>query len=202
VLDYIEGGGGGGVPGSEPPTILTMSPLSGAVGSPDVTITVTGTGFAQGSAIMWDGAALATTFTDATTLSATAPVSQSTAEGQAEVRVANGAEESNPVYFTFTAAELGPAPSITSLNPPEVLVGAAPIMLSVVGTNFTATSIVRVNATDQATTFVDAATLTVEVPTQGTMGAAAITVANDDGQVSNEVTFSIQNPPPPARGAA
>jgi len=104
VLEYIEGGGGGEVPGTEPPTITTMSPLSGAVGSPDVTITVTGTGFAQGSAIMWNGAALATTFTDETSVSATAPVSQSATEGQVEVRVANGAEQSNPVYFTLTAA--------------------------------------------------------------------------------------------------
>jgi hypothetical protein len=88
----------------ETPTIVTMSPLMGPVGSPDVEITVTGTGFAPVSVIMWDGVELTTTFTDETQVSATAPVSQSTVAGQAEVRVATGGEQSNPVYFTFTAA--------------------------------------------------------------------------------------------------
>jgi IPT/TIG domain-containing protein len=92
-----------------------------------------------------------------------------------------------------------PAPAITSISPSSVVVGGPGFTLTVNGTGFTATSVVRVNGSDRATAFGSATRLTAtilasDIAAAGTQG---ITVFNpDSGRTSPSVTLSITNPVP------
>jgi len=57
------------------PSIQSVSPNAISIGSPDTTLTVSGSNFVQGSTVMWNGTALTTTFVSGTQLTATVPAS-------------------------------------------------------------------------------------------------------------------------------
>ncbi len=64
-------GGGSSGPSSNPvPAIAALSPNSASREGPAFTLTVTGSGFVPGSAVQWNGTALATTFVSSTQLTA------------------------------------------------------------------------------------------------------------------------------------
>jgi hypothetical protein len=84
------------------PVITIIAPNTAAVGDPDVTLVVTGSGFNADSAIVFNNGAEPTTFEDATRL--TTIVRPSTASGPADVPVVvrNGPVTSNERTFSFT----------------------------------------------------------------------------------------------------
>jgi hypothetical protein len=73
------------------PSIASLSPASAAAGSPPLTLTVNGGGFVPASTIDWNGAALATTYVNATQLSALVPASDLASATTAGVTVVNAA---------------------------------------------------------------------------------------------------------------
>jgi len=94
--------------------------------------------------------------------------------------------------------------TITSVNPPSVLVGSAGVTLTVNGTNFINGSVVRFNGQDRVTTFVSATQLTAAL-TPADLAAAttvSITVFNPGpgGGPSNAASFAINNPVPTLTG--
>lgn len=93
--------GGGTTPPADPdPTISTLAPATGVVGTP-VSVTVTGTNFVSGSVVEVNGAAAPTTFVSATQLTASyTPATAGTK--QVTVRNPSGMESGNKV-FTVTA---------------------------------------------------------------------------------------------------
>lgn len=90
--------------GNPSPTITKVDPNSAPAKSPDLTLTVTGTNFLQGSVINWNVAALATKFVSATQLTATVPASLLLVPGTATVTVFNPAPGggTSPGGLTFT----------------------------------------------------------------------------------------------------
>src|SRR5207247_4894143 len=52
------------------PAIIGLSPLTAGAGDPDLTLTITGSGFVAGAVVKWSGVAKATTFVNATRLTA------------------------------------------------------------------------------------------------------------------------------------
>jgi hypothetical protein len=69
---------------------------------------VTGTGFASGAVISWNGTALATTFVSATQVTAAVPANLIATAGTANVTEANsGGANSNAAVFTITTASGG-----------------------------------------------------------------------------------------------
>src|SRR3984893_17833570 len=125
---------------AQAPTITSLSPTSGVVGS-SVTITGTNFGSTQGgsSTVKFNGTTATPTSWSATSIVAPVP----TGAGTGNVVVAVGGAASNGVSFTVTA----PAPTITSLSPTS---GVAGTSVSITGANFgvtQGTSTVKFNGT-------------------------------------------------------
>jgi IPT/TIG domain len=92
------------------PTVTAIEPDTLSVPGPDTEVVLTGANFNQNSQIMWNGAAEPTTYIDPEHLSTI--VRPSTVEAELPftlpVAVLNGSILSNPIEFTFTAAEVIP----------------------------------------------------------------------------------------------
>ena len=167
------------------PTITTLNPTSGAVGS-SVVITGTNFGATQGaSTVKFNGTTATTTAWSATSITATVPTGATT--GNVVVTV-NG-QASNGVAFTVST----PAPVITSLNPTSGLAGAA---VTITGTNFgttQGTSTVKFDGTTAAVTSWSNTSIAVTVPSGAATGNVVVTVGT---QASNGVSFTVTTPAP------
>ena len=200
------GNPGGGL--SNPaPVVSTISPLSAMAGDPAFTITVSGSGFINGSVINWSGAALTTTFVNATQLTAVVSSNLIATAGSANVTVFNaapGGGTSASFVFTISNISVNPVPSITSISPASVTVGAGALNMTVNGNNFIASSVVNWNGTALTTTFVNSLQLTCQAPASllTVAGNANVTVVNaaPGGGTSNNQVFTISpagnNPTP------
>lgn len=73
------------------PVLMSVSPLSTLAGSPSFTITVDGSGFVTGSAILWDGNPLSTTVVSGNRLSAEVPAASIAMAGSYQISVVNPA---------------------------------------------------------------------------------------------------------------
>jgi uncharacterized protein (TIGR03437 family) len=176
-------------------TITGINPSSGTVGSGDLSITVTGTGFMNTSVVRFNGIDLSTSFGSETQLTATIPASNFTATGSANIFVFTpGAGQSNTVPFPIVNA----VPAIASLSPASAAVGGPAFTLTVNGTGFVDGSKVQWNGTDRDTTFVSSTRLTAAIPATdiATRGTASITVVSPEpgGGTSSPVSFSIGDP--------
>src|SRR5438477_2597342 len=79
--------GCGGYHGVLAPTLSTLNPTAVAAGSAGFTLTATGTNFAQGTMLLWDGASLPTSVGSATQLSAKISAAQIATAGAVSIRV-------------------------------------------------------------------------------------------------------------------
>lgn len=89
------------------PTLSSISPMSAYIGISSLTLTLSGSGFVNDSQVLWNGAAMATTYSSATQLEATIPGSDFTSAQQAAVAVFNptpGGGTSTAQQFTITVA--------------------------------------------------------------------------------------------------
>ncbi|MEE8608248.1 MAG: hypothetical protein V3S55_11640 [Nitrospiraceae bacterium] len=93
-----------------------------------------------------------------------------------------------------------PLPSVSSLSPDNTLVGGADFTLTVNGSGFISSSVIRWNGSDRTTTFVSNVQLTATVPASdiAAAGTAQVTVftPSPGGGTSNAATFAINNPLP------
>ncbi len=97
------------------PGLTAISPQSTVAGSPDTTLTVTGSNFENGAVVYWDGHSLSTQYQSTTQLTATIPASDLISAGAHGITVSDGDVQTLelPVLgFTVTAANSG----ITALN--------------------------------------------------------------------------------------
>ncbi len=86
------------------PTLTGLSQPSAVYGSSAVTLTLAGTGFTSAAVVTFNGQALATTFVNATTLSAVVPAASLLAAGTDPVAVTTAAGTSAALTFTVTKA--------------------------------------------------------------------------------------------------
>jgi len=96
-----------------------------------------------------------------------------------------------------------PVPTTTSISPTSKISGDAGFTLTVNGSNFVNTSVVRWNGVDKTTAFGNSGQLTATIPAGdiATTGTASVTVFNPTpgGGTSNAQTFVVNAPPvPPA----
>ena len=101
---------------------------------------------------------------------------------------------------SVTVAPLAPAPTVSSLQPASAVAGTGPITLTVNGSGFTSTAVVRWNGADRATTFASTAQLRATIPAAdlAAIGSAQVTVfvPAPGGGVSSPITFPITATPP------
>ncbi len=115
-----------------------------------------------------------------------------------------GVDPSTPLpvpNFTATIIAINnPVPTLTTINPTAAIAGGAAFTLTVNGTNFNNTSIVRWNGADRATTLVNATQLTAAITAADVLsaGTATVTVNNPTpgGGTTSGLTFTINNPLP------
>lgn len=181
------------------PTLTSLAPSSANVGDPAFTLTVTGTGFAPGSVVQWNGAALSTTFVSPTQLTALVDAGRLSVPGTASVTVVNQvpggpAQVSNSLPFTINAV----TPTITSLSPNSATVGGPAFSLIVTGTGFVSLTSIQWNTTALNTHFVSATSVTADVPASliAQTGTVNVTAINPGNIVSAALTFTIIPPPP------
>jgi len=86
------------------PNIASLSPMSTAVGSMGVVLTVNGTNFNTNATINWNNAVLSTSHVSANQLTATIPNADTAASGTATVNVTNPGTPGGP-YGGGTMAE-------------------------------------------------------------------------------------------------
>ncbi|HWQ32609.1 MAG TPA: hypothetical protein VNQ79_06980 [Blastocatellia bacterium] len=183
---------------SNPPPILSgISPAAVPAGSSDLTLMVSGSNFVNGSVVRWNGADRPTTFVSYTQLNAAIPASDLAQAATIAISVVNpapGGGVSDTVNFEITPPP-NPVPVIGSIAPGSVAAGAADTTLTITGTNFVESSVVRWNGLDRATTFVSSTELKALIPETDLVAPAmaTITVFNPppEGGLSNAAGFRI-----------
>ena len=185
------------------PTITTISPNSAVADGAAFTLTINGMNFVAGSLVNFGGAAPTTTFVNSRELTAAIPASSIASTGLLAVTVTNpapGGATSNAMNFTVTGGA-NPVPTISVLFPScvpagEQLVDAVDNQLTVVGTNFVPSSVVRWNGSDRPTTSngsINGLSAQISASDIASAGTATVTVFNPaaGGGSSNSVTFTI-----------
>jgi hypothetical protein len=161
---------------SNVPSITSISPSNVTVGSGNVTITVAGGSFASTAVVRLNNVAIATTFVSEKQLTAVVPSSELTSPRSINVTVFNPHpfnKTSNTVTLQVSAAL---PPSISALDPNSVVAGSDGFTLAVVGTNFAANSIIRIDNVSAATTFVNSSRLTTEISASRIATAKTLTI--------------------------
>jgi uncharacterized protein YdgA (DUF945 family) len=192
-------------PDNPVPTTTGLSPASAIAGGPDFTLTVNGSGYMASSVVRWNGADRATTYISSTQLTAAITASDIATAGTAQVTVFNpapGGGTSNAQTFTINNPD-NPVPTTTGLSPASATAGGPDFTLTVNGTGYVASSVVRWNGADRTTTYVSSSQLTAAITAAdiATAGTAQVTVFNPapGGGTSNPQTFTISavnNPVP------
>lgn len=183
------------------PALTSLAPSSAEAGAAGFTLAVRGEGFVPGATIIWDGAALPTTYVNNTKLTAGIGAGKLGAAGQADVHVVNptpGGGLSNTLAFTISAPGQNPVPSIDTIAPGSAPAGGAAFTLTINGANFIAGSQVRWNGAGRATSFVSASQLTAQITAAdlAAAGPAGVTVFNPGpgGGLSNAAEFTVAAP--------
>jgi len=184
------------------PSIASLSQTDVAVGSPAITLTVTGSNILPCSVVQWVNgsnvtSSLATTYISPTQLSAIVPATDFTALDTAQIVVftlAPGGGTSGGISFHVLP------PAITSLSSSTTSSSSTPscttsgFVLTVNGTNFVNGSVVDWNGSGRSTTFVSSTQLTALISSTDIIsaGSANITVSNF-GVSSSAVPFTVSN---------
>ena len=172
------------VPAPTTPTITSLAPTSGPVGT---TVTVLGTNFGATkgtSTVAFNGTIATPTIWSATSINVPVPAGATT--GRLIITVGGVAS----IGLTFTVVT--PTPSITSLAPVSGPVGR---LVTVAGTNFGAikgASTVAFNGTAATPTTWSATSIVVPVPAGATTGSVVVTVG---GAASPGVAFTVMPTP-------
>ena len=158
------------------PDVVGLSPSQVQCGEPAFTLTVIGTGFVEGSVVLWNGSPRDTGVVSASVLTATVLDSDVSAPGVAYVSVINpqpgGGQSAGARVFTILAK----APEITGISPQTVWSGGGDFELSVAGEFFGDTSVVQVAGVDASTTVVSSQRLQAVVPAKLVRYAASLSV--------------------------
>jgi hypothetical protein len=175
------------------PTLTSLSPVAATTGGPSFNLTVGGTGFLSGSVVRFNGSARPTTFISSTQMTAQIDSADIQAAGSFPITIftpAPGGGTSNALNLAVNNVTL------TSLSPASVTTGGPAFTLTVNGNGFVSTSVVRINNTDRATTFVNNTQLTAQIPATDIQagGLLPITVSTTTGAgTSNALNLAVNN---------
>ncbi len=115
-----------------------------------------------------------------------------------QVLIAGGAGLAQAEFHVPPVVASSSTPSLASLNPSSAVAGGPGFTLSVMGSNFTSSSVVNFDGAPRPTTFVSATDLSIAVTANDILnaGTAAVTVTNpasgtSQGGTSNALTLTI-----------
>jgi hypothetical protein len=182
-VTVVNGSPGGGTSGAltltvgyPMPTLTSVSPLSAEAGSGAITLSVSGSGFVDGATVVrWGNIGLATTYVDASTLSADVPANLLANTGFVSVTVANpgpGGGSSAPMEFAVGH----PLPVLTSASP-TTITGGRDTRLSVVGEKFVGSTLLVWDGDEYMAQVVSESVLYADIPASAFMSAGPATIA-------------------------
>jgi trimeric autotransporter adhesin len=172
-------GGGGGGTSPQSAVIVSISPTSAQAGASTTTLVVTGSKFASGAVVTFNGNDLSTTYTSSTSLSAVIPASSLTSGETAEIAAVNpGTAPSTNLPFLVDS----PTPVLTSVSPSSIAAGNSGTF-TLTGSGFEPNSTVQLNGATVTSTFVNTTSLAVSLT------ATQLTQATT-------VLLAVVNPPP------
>jgi hypothetical protein len=187
------------------PAITGLAPNTAQAGENGFDLTVFGSGFTAASVVRWNGANRTTTFVSSGELTAAITPADQQSAGTYDVTVFNpapGGGASNAAPFVVQPAVTpNPVPVAGALAPSSVTAGSAAFQLTVTGSGFASTAVIRWNGADRATTFVSPTELrtTIGSADVAAAGSADVSVFNPapGGGLSGSLTFTINAAPPP-----
>lgn len=175
------------------PGLSALSPASVVAGGSGFTLTVSGSNFVPGSVVQVNGTNRSTTFVSATQLTATIPASDITVSGFVSITVFNAAPGGGS-SSALTLTVNNPVPSISSISPNPAIAVLSSYTLTVSGTGFVRGSVIQIDGTPQATTFVSSTQIKAQV-NGGVLaiGVHTVTVFNPTpgGGTSNSVNLTV-----------
>jgi hypothetical protein len=179
------------------PTLTSIAPSQAVVGTTGPTLVVLGAGFVPRSIVQLNGAALTTSFVSSTELRATIPNASLVTVQTLHVSVGTappGGGASADLPFDVVNA----APSLTTLSPASVPVGAPDTLLTVTGAQFVAGATITFDGLVLATLVKSESLATATVPKAKlvTSGSFTVTIANPlpGGGTSSPIAFTVTNP--------
>jgi hypothetical protein len=168
------------------PTSTTLSPTTVVAGSPDLMLTVSGSGFVSNSIVSFNGVAVATTYVSASQLTAVVPASNLTTPGSYPVVVSSPAPGGGTSTALAFLVEV-PAPTIVSFTPAA---GGAGTAVALTGTNLMGATEVRIGSVVVPTfSVVSATSLTLAVPATTSGASGYITVTTPGGMATSTTAF-------------
>ncbi len=180
------------------PVISQLIPNSATAGDPAFILSVTGTNFLTNSVVRWNGADRETLSGSITQLMAKITAADVASTGTVAVSVFNPAPGGGLAdALDFVIQPPKPVPTLSTLSPNSAVVGGNLFVLTVSGSNFTASASILWNGTALATTFVGSGQLMAIIPKTllTTAGTATVTVVQD-GVASNPLSFAVVAPNP------
>jgi hypothetical protein len=186
--------GCGGYHGVLAPTLSSINPATVTAGSAGFTLTATGTHFAQGTTILWDGASLSTTVSSSTQLTAKVTAAQIASAGTVSIRVMKSdSTTSGTLNLTITGGTTGGGFSLTSISPAAVAAGSTSFTMTATGTGFVSGASITLGGTAISTTFDSATQLHATVPAANVASAATIKVGvtNPDKSTTNTLPLTV-----------
>jgi hypothetical protein len=163
------------------PTVASLNPTSTLAGGMQFTLTVDGTNFVTASVVRWNGSDRPTTFVNSGQVTAMISAADIATGSTASVTVFNpapGGGTSGAQTFTVN----NPLPTLTSVvsNPNPIPVGAGGATLTVNGSGFVPSSVVRWGGSNRTTIFVSPTQLTATIPASDLVnaGSTPVTVFN------------------------
>ncbi len=181
------------------PTLTTLNPATVIAGGAAFTLTINGTGFVSNSVARLNGSDRVTTLVNSGQVTIPVTVAEIANAGSAKITIFNPTPQGG-LSNELTLAINNPAPGTPTLSQPTVTTGTGATMLTLTGTDYRPNSIVRVNGSDRATTFISETELKVnllatDVATGGTLKLTVFT-PEPGGGTSAEVTLTVSNPAP------
>lgn len=171
------------------PTLSSLSPTSVVAGSADFDLTLSGSGFQQGAAVIFGGTLLTPASVTASTIVVRVTRNLIQTPEVIQVRVRQGTIDTPPLNFSVTTA---PAPSISSLSPSSAFAGSPGFDLTLSGANFQQGATVLFGSTSLTPRSVSASTIVVAVPANLIGSAGTVGVRVRQGSIdSNTATFTV-----------
>ncbi len=179
-------------------TVSSVVPNAAPTYSPATVVTITGSGFASGSSVIFSPPGgpvtpLNPSQIQAAQIASTIPASLLTSAGTAQIAVQNGAGVlSNQVPFTIAG------PTATTVTPGSALAHSRSAGIVISGANIVSTSVVSFTPpggtrTTVTPSQVQAAQIAATIPAAllTTAGTAQIAIQNGPGSLSNQLPFTI-----------
>ena len=178
------------------PSLTSLLPGTVTVGSAGFTLNVTGSNFVSGSVVRWNGASRPTTYVRSTSLQAAIPAGDIAGAGSALVTVFSpgpGGGTSNPMSVAITA--INPVPTLTSMSPTSAMAGGSGFYLTVTGTGFGPSSVVRWNGISRTTSLVNGTQLKAAIHSTDILGGGTtqvrVVTSGPGGGTSGTLPFTV-----------